>query len=167
MYQKIMVPLDGSKLAECALPHATQIAKGCGNGEIILVSVTERIAGKTQAPEVREIFGADDEIGGPEVNPETYLTFGKMQQQAERYLSKIARGLEGEGIKVRTEVLVGKPAEEIVNFAEHNDVEAIVMSSHGRSGPSRWVHGSVANKVLRAICVPVLMVRAPGCVIGI
>ena len=75
--------------------------------------------------------------------------------------------MKAKGIKVDMEVLLGDPAEEIASYAKHNGCDIIVMSSHGRSGPSRWAHGSVADKVFRASCVPILMVRAPGCTTGI
>ena len=157
MYQKILVPLDGSKLAECALPYAEGLAKGCNTEEVILVSVTERVVG----------YRAWDDPGqelGYRLIPEAV---GKKEGQARKYLDRIAEGLEKKGIKVRTEVLLWKPAEAIVSYAEHNGVDLIVMASHGRSGSSRWAHGSVAEKVFRGSCVPVLMVRAPGCISGI
>ena len=167
MYQKILVPLDGSKLAECALPYAEELAKGCNTEEVTLISVTEQVRGRTRAPEAREVYRASDKAGIQEAGPEIAVTFGKMQKQAQRYLSRIARGLEAKGLNVRTEVLLGKPAERIAGFAESGAADIIVMSSHGRSGPSRWAYGSVADRVLRTSCVPVLMVRAPGCIPGI
>lgn len=167
MYQKILVPLDGSKLAECALPYAEELAKGCNTEWVTLISVTEQVRGRTRAPEAREVYRASDETGIQEAGQEMTVTFGKMQRQAQRYLSKIARGLEAKGLNVRTEVLLGKPAERIAGFAESGAADIIVMSSHGRSGPSRWAYGSVADRVLRASCVPVLMIRAPGCIPGI
>ena len=167
MYQKILVPLDGSKLAECAIPHVEKIAEGCGAEQVILVSVTERVSGWTRAPEVHELYRANERRGLQKAGPEVAVTFGKQERQAKRYLSKIAEGLEAKGIKVRTEVLLGDPAEEIVASAERGDIGVIIMASHGRSGPSRWAHGSVTDKVLRASSVPVLMIKAPGCVPGI
>jgi nucleotide-binding universal stress UspA family protein len=88
------------------------------------------------------------------------VTVGKKQRQAERYLDRIAKGLQKKGLKVGTAVLLGRPAEEITVFAEQTDVDLIVMASHGRSGPSRWAYGSVADKVFRGSNAPVLMVRA-------
>ena len=167
MYNKIVVPLDGSKLAECALPYAEELMKGCDTGEVILLSVTEQVRGWTQALEAPEISNASDELRVQRPSSGMTITFGKMQRQAERYLGKIKKGLAAKGIQARTEVLLGKPADQIVNFAKDNGADVIVMSSHGRSGPSRWAYGSVADKVLRASCVPVLMIRAPGCVPGI
>jgi nucleotide-binding universal stress UspA family protein len=164
MYKRILVPLDGSKLAECALPHAEQLAESCPAEEVMLISVTERVKGHTRAPEVRDLYRSSDEPNLEVTDSETIVTFGKKEKQAQRYLDKIAAKLEAKGIKVRTDVLLWPPAEAIASYAEQNDADIIVMSSHGRSGPSRWTHGSVADKVLRSSTVPVLMIRAPGCI---
>ena len=171
MYKRILVPLDGSKLAECALPHAEELAKGCGAEEILLLSVTEQVRGRAQA------LTGDDPYPGydPGIHsavPKMTASFGnkdigKKDIQAQKYLDRVAKRLKDKGIKVRTEVLFWPPAEAIAAYAARNDVNVIVMSSHGRSGLSRWSHGSVADKVLRSACVPVLMVRAPGCIPGI
>jgi nucleotide-binding universal stress UspA family protein len=157
MYKKILVPLDGSKLAECALPHVEELAKGCNTEKVILASVTERVQGY-------RAFEDPSQPLGQQLTPEAV---GKKEKQAQRYLDRIAEAMDAKGIKVDTEVLLGDPAEEIVIYAKHPGCDIIVMSSHGRSGPSRWAHGSVADRVLRASCVPVLMVRAPGCITGI
>lgn len=154
MYQKIMVPLDGSKLAECVLPYVEELATCCATAEVVLVSVTERIQG------YRPITRYGQPLG-ERLIPEAV---GKKERQAQRYLDRIAKRLEAKGIKVRTEVLLGKPAEEIVIHAKYNGCDLIAMASHGRSGPSRWTHGSVADRVFRAASVPVLMVQAPGCI---
>jgi nucleotide-binding universal stress UspA family protein len=167
MYKKILVPLDGSKLAECALSHAEELAKGCNTEEVILVSVTEQVRGVTQAPEAQELYRGSDKPGYQGAGSGVAVTFGKKERQAQRYLDRIAEGLEAKGMKLRTEVLSWPPAEAIASCAERNGADIIVMSSHGRSGPSRWAHGSVADKVLRTSCVPVLMVKAPGCASGI
>jgi nucleotide-binding universal stress UspA family protein len=167
MYKKILVPLDGSKLAECALPYVEELAKGCDTEEIMLVSATEQVRGRTQAPEAKELYRASDKPGFQGAGSEVAVTFGKKEMQAQRYLGRIAKGLKAKGMKLRTEVLFWPPAETIASYAEQNGADIIVMSSHGRSGPSRWAHGSVADKILRISCVPVLMVRAPGCVSGI
>ena len=157
MYQKIMVPLDGSKLAECVLPYVEKLATCCGTEQVILVSVTERIPGYR----VTEDYS---QPSGERLVPEAV---GKKEEQAQRYLGKIAKTLSAKGIKVLTEVLLGNPAEEIALYAANGGCDLIIMASHGRSGPSRWAHGSVADKVFRASCIPILMVRAPGCVGGI
>jgi nucleotide-binding universal stress UspA family protein len=154
MYKKILVPLDGSKLAECALPHVEELAKGCDTEEVILVSVTERVKGYRALEEPSQPMGQ-------RLIPEA---FGKKEKQAQKYLDRIAKAMAAKGINVSTDVLLWKPDEAIVGYAKQYGCDLIVMASHGRSGPSRWAHGSVAEKVLRASGIPVLMIRAPGCV---
>ena len=168
MYKRILVPLDGSKLAECALPHVEELVKGCDSEEVILVSVTERVQG------YRAVEGSSEPAVGSgggwmgssqplrqQLVPEA---FGKKEKQAQRYLDRMAKEMSAKGINVSTEVLLWKPAEAIVGYAKQLRCDLIVMASHGRSGPSRWAHGSVADKVLRGSCIPVLMIKAPGCV---
>jgi nucleotide-binding universal stress UspA family protein len=166
MYKKILIPLDGSELAECAIPYAEELANGCGTQEIILVSSTEKIKGKTKAPEIREMYNHGDRFGFIGAGSEVIITFGKQEREAKSYLTKVAKRLEKKGFKVKTEVLYWPPAEAISSFAERSEIDIIVMSSHGRSGPTKWAHGNVADKMIRATCVPVLMVKAPGCIPG-
>jgi nucleotide-binding universal stress UspA family protein len=156
MYKKILVPLDGSKLAECVLPHVEGLATCLPGAEVTLVSVTERIAG------FRVMDDYSQPLGGRLV-PEAV---GKEDKEARKYLDRIAKTLKDKGIKVMTEVLMGKAAEEIALFATNESCDLVVMASHGRSGPSRWTHGSVTEKVFRAISAPILVVRAPGCAGG-
>jgi nucleotide-binding universal stress UspA family protein len=154
MYKKILVPLDGSKLAESVLPHVESLA-GCSAGaELMLVSVTERVAG----------FRAMDDSSQPLGERLAPEAVGKYEREARKYLDRIAKPLVKKGFKVLTEVLLGNPADEIILFATNEGCDLIIMASHGRSGPSRWAHGSVAEKVFRSNCAPILMVKAPGCV---
>lgn len=157
MIKKILVPLDGSKLAECVLPYVEELVEKGVAKEVALISITERVQG----------FRVIEDRGEPleeRLSPEAV---GKMEKQATKYLDRVAKGLEAKGVKVIKEVLLGDPAEEIIIYAETKDCDLIVMASHGRSGPSRWAHGSVADRVFRAVCIPVMMVRAPGCVVGV
>jgi len=163
VYKKIVVPLDGSELAECILPHVEELAKGYGTEEVILVTVTEKIIAYTGVTHVVQP-GA---IPPPEPAVKVPTSVGKKQRQGERYLNRVAKSLQKKGVRVGTEVLLGNPAEEIVSFAEHNGADLIAIASHGRSGLSRWVYGSVTDRILRSVCIPVLMVRAPGSVPGI
>jgi nucleotide-binding universal stress UspA family protein len=82
--------------------------------------------------------------------------------EVEAALTPMAQKLRGDDISVRTAVAFGRPAQEIVAFAEREKIELIAMSTHGRSGLSRWILGSVADKVLRGTNLPVLLVRPPG-----
>jgi len=158
MYKKVLVPLDGSKLAECVLPHIEEIAKGCDTEEVILVSVTERIVGLSSVKKHTQPTTLP--LPSPVPVIRVPVTVGKMQRQAERYLTRIAKRLKKTEVKLRQEVLLGDPAEQIVSCADNSGADLILMASHGRSGISKWTHGSVADRVFRASKVPVLMVRA-------
>jgi len=154
MYKKILVPLDGSDLAECVLPHVESVAKGCGVQDVVFLRVVEP-------------FTATGALG-------PYLTRQDMQDMnsqgkaaAEKYLSQLVNHTKYGGATIRSEVIVGGAADSIADYASKNGVDLIIIATHGRSGVSRWVWGSVADRVLRSACVPVLMVRAPGCVPGI
>jgi nucleotide-binding universal stress UspA family protein len=153
MIKRILVPLDGSSLAEAALEYVEEISPKLGVEKVILISITERVQGYRL-------------IEDPTTFTETRLEpegTGKMEQQAEKYLKRVGQRLTDKGIKVETEVLLGDPAKEISIYAKSPGTDLVVMASHGRSGPSRWAHGSVADRVLRAVCTPVMVVRAPGC----
>lgn len=158
MYSKVLVPLDGSKLAECVLPHVEELAQSCKTKEVILVSVTERAI----SYDVREESTQPMNEGMMLPSGDWLVSdiVGKKEKPARDYLGKIAKRLKAKGLKVVTEVLVGNPAEEIVSYTDRAGCDLIIMASHGRSGLSRWAHGSVADKVLQAAPVSILMVKA-------
>jgi nucleotide-binding universal stress UspA family protein len=93
--------------------------------------------------------------------PYTESELEAIKQKAKEYLEKIGEGLRGKGAIVKTEVVTGKAAEEIIKVTDEINASLVAMSTHGRSGLSRWAFGSVTAKVLRGGSVPVLMVRAP------
>ncbi len=158
MYQKILVPLDGSELAECVLPHVESIAKGCGAQKIVFLRVVEPFHMPLSGREVGYIFTADD---WKRMESESKAT-------AENYLNRLMDRVNYDGINVQSEVLGGgRVADVIADYATDNEANLIVIATHGRSGVSRWIWGSVADRVLRSACVPVLMIRAPGCIPGI
>lgn len=156
MYKKIMVPLDGSKLAECVLPHVETVIKGCEATQVLLVRAVEPIT----IPYGREAV----KITSIE-QLTAFETHNKLD--AEKYLKEIVDRLRKAGVNAKAEVIFGKAAEALSDFATKNDIDLVIIASHGRSGISRWVWGSVADRLLRSICVPVLMVRAPGCGLGV
>jgi len=158
MYSKIMVPLDGSELAECVLPHVEAITTGCKITDVVFVRVVNPIRLPASVP-ARGDF-AFREKDRQELK-ET------LKQMAEAYLKKMVENTGLDGALLSYEVLEGKTADSLAHWAEKNGVDLIVIASHGRSGISRWVMGSVADRILRSACVPVLMIRAPGCVTGI
>jgi nucleotide-binding universal stress UspA family protein len=161
MYERIMVPLDGSQLAECVLPHVESIVRGCGAGRVFFIRVVE----PAQIPVGVETNGAalfDAEEAARIRNG----VDSENMAAAEGYLSRIAGRNRYPGADVEIRVLMGKTAETLAKYAEKNGIDLIVIATHGLSGISRWVWGSVADRILRAACVPVLMVRAPGCIPG-
>ncbi len=157
MYNKILVPLDGSKLAECVLPHVENVAKGCGVSEVVLLRICEPPSILSDYPESM-----------PRSWNENVSKMTKhMENQCSLYLGEIEKQLKDSGLYVRTESRLGDAAAEIVDFADKNEIDLIIMASHGRSGPSRWAYGSTADKVLRSTCVPVMVIKGPGCVPGL
>ncbi|HEU5360954.1 MAG TPA: universal stress protein [Candidatus Deferrimicrobiaceae bacterium] len=143
MYAKILVPLDGSALAERALPHACEIARSTG-AEVILVQI------------VRAPLGDAPEAGQTEED----RAIREAATEAQEYLGKIAGKLGKEGCaKVRADVLEGSAAEGILGLAHKEDVDVIIMSTHGRSGVSKLLMGSVAEKVMLTTKRPVMLVK--------
>jgi nucleotide-binding universal stress UspA family protein len=141
MYKRIVVPLDGSALAEQALTHATAQAERF-EAELVLLKVLEPL------PEAS--FSS----------PSAVKTAEEMSAQLARdYLEGVADRIREEGIAVEAVMLDGKPYLEIVRFAAEPEVDMIVMSTRGHSGWSRWLLGSVADRVVRGATVPVLLVQ--------
>ena len=149
MYKKIMVPLDGSVLAECVLPHVMTITKGCGCEELILLRVVE--------PE--RIYPVSDSAIDPNLAA-TRET--ERKKAAEEYLHLIADRHAQPGLTYTAKAVIGRVAESLVDYCAKNSVDLIIIATHGRSGITRWVRGSVADKILRSSKIPVMMVRAPG-----
>jgi nucleotide-binding universal stress UspA family protein len=152
MYKKILVPLDGSELAECVFPHVESIAKGCNVGSVVFVRALEYMPSSAQA------YLSGDQVKEMHENAEA---------SAKEYLDQLVSRVKLDGVRVQKQLITGRAAESIAEYATKNEVDLIVIATHGRSGISRWVWGSVADRILRSACVPVLMVRAPGCVPGI
>ena len=158
MYKKVLVPLDGSELAECVFPHVETIVQGCGVDTITFVRVVEPIHMPISGDDLGYTFSAED--------------WNRMESEsraaAENYLNQLMNRVKYDGINVELEVLGGgRAADMIADYANKSEVDLIIIATHGRSGVSRWVWGSVADRVLRSASVPVLMVKAPGCVPGI
>jgi nucleotide-binding universal stress UspA family protein len=149
MYKKIMVPLDGSELAECVLPHVDAFIEGCHVKHFVFVRVVEPAA----------VFYTGDYPMSPDVLKEKEIA---AQGIAGDYLDQVLDRLKHKGAELFSKVLVGHVAECLVDFAEENNFDLILIATHGRTGVKRWVRGSIADKVLRSSNIPVLMVRAPG-----
>jgi nucleotide-binding universal stress UspA family protein len=149
MYKKLMVPLDGSDLAECVVPHVEAIAKGCETEEIILLRVVEpermyRVSESAIDPNLAEIRESE------------------RKKNAAAYLDTIVKRFADMGLKTTPRALVGRVAERLIDYCMDERVDLIIIVTHGRSGITRWVRGSVADRILRTSLIPVMMIRAPG-----
>lgn len=128
MWKKILVPLDGSDLAELALPYAEELANAF-KSEIILLHVSEP-------------------------------SESHYRHMHQLYIEEVVQRIKGRVGKVSPVVITGKPADEIISYAEKNDVGLVIITSHGRSGILSWATGSIASKLLQGINLPLLLVRA-------
>lgn len=149
MYKKVLVTLDGSPQAECVMPHLEAIAR-TGVEHIELISVVEPF----EIPTRGRIAINDDDLK---------KIAADLKSDTHKYLAGVAERLGHSGIKVHPIVLTGKPAETLIDYIGNNDVDLVIMATHGRSGINRLVWGSIAEKVLRSIGTPVLLVKNPAC----
>jgi nucleotide-binding universal stress UspA family protein len=157
MYKKIMVPLDGSELAECVLTHLPKLTRPEESTEVLLFEVCE-------PPMILADFPATlTEDWDEHVRKET----AHIQQQCLSYLNEIEKKIASSGLVVTSKTAVGKAAELIVDYAVQNSVDLILMATHGRSGIMRWAYGSTADKVLRSSPVPVMIIRPSECKTGV
>jgi nucleotide-binding universal stress UspA family protein len=146
MYKRILVPLDGSELAEKALPYAEELAAKL-NLEVALVNV--------------RMPSEDLE------HPEHQEYISKIAAQTEQNVKKNPAWKQGEGIKVTSSIIGADrifvhAGEQIVDYADKENISLIIIASHGRSGIKRWALGSTADKVASSAGCPVLLVKAGG-----
>lgn len=142
MFKKILVPLDGSKLAEKILPQVEKLAR-THKARITLIAVGS--------------FGLRDFIG--EASPGVVEEVSDTGKQAmEQYLRTVAGALKKKGLMVSTVYKEGMPAREIIAYASDHKMDLVALASHGR-GEVAWVLGSVAEKVVSHATVPVLLIR--------
>jgi|WetSurMetagenome_2_1015567.scaffolds.fasta_scaffold555863_1 nucleotide-binding universal stress UspA family protein len=153
-YKHVIVPLDGSPLAECVLPHLKDFGAGSEIGEVELVRVAYPVElhFKAALP-----FDTKDE--------ERLNKAGV--KEAGEYLERVKSKVESWGFKVTTKVLIGPVADTLSDYLNKREPDLLLLATHGRSGPSRWIWGSVADKLLRSSSMPVFLVRPPGCNLGI
>jgi nucleotide-binding universal stress UspA family protein len=145
MYTKILIPLDGSELAESALPYVKWFIEVSDVNEIVFLRVVEpfHMAGGLEAqvlPDDKTLIEQDAAV------------------LARKYLDKIAARFKDSRIKVSRVVNVGKPAKTIAEYVSKSDVDLIIMATHGLSGVHRWMRGSVADEIVHAARAPVFLV---------
>ncbi len=137
MFKKILVALDGSPTAEQILPRLETLRNGGCEIHLLRVAVSRSIAGADAAKAQLEVL-----------------------REAEEYLSHVEEKLHEQGLHVESHIRFGHPAEEILDHCQHWHYDLIAMTTHGRSGVSRLLMGSVAENVIRKSAVPVLVIRA-------
>ena len=139
MYERILVPLDGSNLAEIALPYAEELAWAF-DSEVFLLGVSK---------------SAEDHT--------LHMYQLYMEQIAEFVKSHIEEHREeGEGgrVRVNSAIMFGEPAEGILDYSEKNDISLTVATTHACSGLKRWAMGSIANRLLRETKTPMILIRS-------
>jgi nucleotide-binding universal stress UspA family protein len=140
VYKRILLPLDGSEVAEQAMPLAIAQAERF-RAQLILLRAVEPIL------YTRSLAALED-------------ARQERMEWARDYLESVATRIRERGVQTRIVVMEEAPNVAITQYAETNQVDLIVLCSRGRSGPSRWLMGSVADRIVRGANVPVLLVRA-------
>ena len=155
--EHILVPLDGSPLAEEALPHAKKLASSF-SGTIFVV----RVVPSAHQLAAASFAGAAGMQGVPPVDIASMDKVVELQiEEARAYLAEVTGKIQSEGISAEWEVREGAAAEAIIACAREKGIDAIVISSHGRSGLGRLVFGSVADRVIRDSGIPVVVIKPP------
>jgi len=152
MYERILVPLDGSKIGEAALPYIEELVSKLPpepKVEVTLLQVVSSMAHWIIAGEATAKVAYTEE--------EMKQITGK----ALDYLNRSGESLRSRGAVVKVEVRTGRAADEIIKCADEIKADLVAMSTHGRSGITRWAFGSVTIRVLQSGTVPILTVRAP------
>ena len=166
MFTSVLVPLDGSELAEGILPYVAQIAGGVG-ARITLITVVdpemleipaalraESSGGRVPAQEREQAHTRRHEESGPFVQQ----ILENVERRAEANLREVAESLREQGAAAEGRIVFGTPAEQIAKFSEDEGCDLIAMSTHGRNLIARGVLGSVTDKVIHSVSVPVLAI---------
>ncbi|WP_224332348.1 universal stress protein [Haloprofundus halobius] len=151
MYERILVPTDGSAVAEVAVSHAVDLA--------------ERYGAEIHALYVVDIDAVNLGLGTEQVDRIRQGHLGEMEElesRATKATGIVAAAARDRGIDVVEETRVGRPHKIIANYAENEDIDLVVIGSHGRAGVSRALLGSVTERVLRSTHLPVLVVDRQG-----
>jgi nucleotide-binding universal stress UspA family protein len=146
MYDKIVVPLDGSELAEGVIPHVAELVRDRAS-QVCLLAVAS--TGRRAPPVLADLLSS---AAGTQEEKQ------RVEQELTAYLDTVAEKLEPV-VNARVSVRFGQPADEILALASEVDAGLIVMSTHGRSGIRQWVFGTVADRILHGASCPLLLVR--------
>lgn len=157
MFERIVVPLDGSRLSAQAVPYATEIGKRF-NSELILVRVLSP-SGLAIAPQTP---GVQNAIANDIIAQEARVKDVDNTANAKRYLMNWAQSLKTQGVKASYQVTIGTPAKSIMELVMAQQASLIVMMSHGRGWFKRAIMGSVADEIVRKSSIPVLIITPKG-----
>lgn len=152
MFERILVPLDGSKVGEAALPVIERLVDKMAPGASVEVTLIGVVA-------MLRHWVVVGEATAPVAYTEEELKL--IKERVAEYLTKTGEPLKQKGISIKTLVTLGNAADEILKAAHDIKADLIAMSTHGRSGWRRFAFGSITDKVLHASHIPVLTVRAP------
>lgn len=154
MYKKILVPLDGSELAECALNHVKNLFQDGPVGEVVLLNAVV-----VDIP-WRELNAEDGHAVAFDYN----AFIKSFMDKSKKYLARVKSRLASDGIKVKTATIESNgPSRTINEYAQKHGIDLIVISTHGYTGMKKMLLGSIASKVLNESNVPVLLVRPDAC----
>lgn len=154
MSERTLIPLDGSRMGEAALSYVEELVSKLAPGKKVEVTLFQVVSSVTYRVGLAAAGGAIEV-------PYTEEELKQIKKKAMDYLDKAGEGLKKKGATVRCKVGVGKAAEEIIKAEDEIKADLVAMSTHGRSGLSRWAFGSVTDRVLRGGKVPLLLVRVP------
>jgi len=156
MFERILVPLDGSRFGSRALKYATEVAQHF-DAEVTLLQVVKPA---TPAPGTTGMAAGMESPATAEITVQVALEEDKRNvAHAKRYLSGKVRGMRSQSIKGSYHVAVGDPAQSIMGFAQKGHIDLVVMTTHGKSGLKRAIMGSVTDEVVRESGKPVLVVN--------
>jgi nucleotide-binding universal stress UspA family protein len=144
--KRIMVALDGSRLAEMALPHASELAAKMGLGIVLT-----------------RVFGVPTPMFAEDYGPYVEELWEQVETETQGYLDEKAKQLQGQGLTdVAIKAVAGFASEKLIDLADESGETLVAMCTHGRSGVTRWVLGSVTDRVVRHLPGPMLIIRAPS-----
>ena len=149
MFKKIMVCLDGSKLAEQIIPYAAEEAF-CFNAKLVLFQ-SYIIPSAVAAAQAQVVFASGPDIIQEEAN--------RLHTEATKYLESMATKLRERGLDVTCVVTRGSAGEAIIDYAHHEEIDLIAIATHGHGGLGRVIFGSVADHVLRESGLPILVIK--------
>ncbi len=161
MYEKILVPLDGSELAETVLPHVQALAEKFGSAVILLRATLspDELVPPTGMGLPMGDMAAYGSLVGPGSVEDLQSLLASEKSETEDYLNGVAERLKAQNLNVTTSHVEGHAAEIIIAQAASLSAGLVAMTTHGRSGLARAFVGSVADEVVRKSSCPVLLVR--------